>query len=152
MLSTFKRILVATSIIGMSILSNSASAQSPHQFKSAYSFEETVSRLESGIKDKGMSVFAIIDHAEAAKNAGLTMPPTRVIIFGNPKAGTPLMVKYPALALDLPLRVLVNQDQSGVNVIMHPYQTAFNNLQLPAQDGEALGQAEKLVQKLVTQQ
>lgn len=99
-----------------------------------------------------MSVFATIDHAEAARNAGLTMPPTRVIIFGNPKAGTPLMLKYPVLALDLPLRVLVNQDQSGVNVIMHPYQTAFNNLQLPAQDGEPLGQAEKLVQKLVTQQ
>ena len=99
-----------------------------------------------------MSVFTVIDHAEAAKNAGLTMPPTKVIVFGNPKAGTPLMIKHPVLALDLPLRVLVNQDQSGVNVIMHSYQTTFNNLRLPVQDGEALGQAEKLVQKLVTKQ
>ncbi|MGO3122573.1 MAG: DUF302 domain-containing protein [Advenella sp.] len=152
MLSTFNRILVTASICSVSVLANIASAQSTHHFKSAYPFEETVSRLESGIKEKGMSIFAVIDHAQAAKKADLTMPPTKVIIFGNPKAGTPLMVKYPTLALDLPLRVLVNQDKNGVNVIMHSYQTSFNNLQLPVQEGKALGQAEKLVQKLVTKQ
>lgn len=62
------------------------------------------------------------------------------------------MVKYPTLALELPLRVLVNQDKNGVNIVMHSYQTSFNNIQLPVQDGMALGQAKKLVQKLVTKQ
>lgn len=152
MLSTFNRLLVTSLICSAGFLANIASAQSTHQFESAYSFDETVSKLENGIKEKGMTIFTVIDHAQAAKNAGLTMPPTKVIIFGNPKAGTPLMVKYPNLALDLPLRVLVNQDKNRVNVIMHSYQTSFNNLQLPAEDGKALGQAEKLVQKLVTKE
>lgn len=150
MLSTFKRILAISSICSVGILSNTASAQPAHKFASAYSFDETVSRLERGIKEKGMTIFTVIDHAQAAKQAGLTMPPTKVIIFGNPKAGTPLMVKHPTLALDLPLRVLVNQDKDGVNVMMHSYQTSFNNLQLPAEDGKALGTAETLVQKLVS--
>ncbi|RWA53434.1 hypothetical protein AU476_14045 [Cupriavidus sp. UYMSc13B] len=64
----------------------------------------------TGKLDKGMTIFARIDHAEAARNVGLAMPPTQVLIYGNAKRGTPLMLAAPGVALDLPLRVLVRDD------------------------------------------
>ncbi|HFA9279593.1 TPA: DUF302 domain-containing protein, partial [Neisseria gonorrhoeae] len=84
-------------------------AMTTHTLTSKYSFDETVSRLETAIKSKGMDIFAVIDHQEAARRNGLTMQPAKVIVFGTPKAGTPLMVKDPAFALQLPLRVLVTE-------------------------------------------
>ncbi len=73
----------------------------------------TIEKLESIIKAKGMKVFTRIDHAAAAREAGLTMPAATVVIFGNPKGGTPNFLKAPTLAIDLPLRALVWQDQAG---------------------------------------
>ena len=73
----------------------------------------TVSKLETAIKAKGMKVFTRIDHAAAAKEAGLTMPPATVVIFGAPKGGTPNFLKKPTLAIDLPLKALVWQNQDG---------------------------------------
>ncbi len=74
---------------------------------------ETMSRLETAVKAKGMSVFARIDHAAAAANIGMLLRPTEVLIFGNPKGGTPLMQSTQTIAIDLPLRSLVWQDASG---------------------------------------
>ena len=74
---------------------------------------ETMSRLETAVKAKGMSVFARIDHAAAAANIGMLLRPTEVLIFGNPKGGTPLMQSTQTIAIDLPLRALVWQDASG---------------------------------------
>lgn len=87
-------------------------------FVSAYSFDETVNKIEQGVAAKGMTVFAVIDHQEAAQKAGLSMQPAKVIVFGTPKAGTPLMVKDPHFALQLPLRVLVTQNDAKVQVVM----------------------------------
>jgi uncharacterized protein (DUF302 family) len=80
---------------------------------SKYSVAETVERLEALLKAKGIKVFARIDQAAEARAAGLTMRPTVLVIFGDPKAGTPLMNRYPSLALDLPLKALVWESADG---------------------------------------
>ncbi len=81
--------------------------------KSPYTVAETVSRLETVVQAKGLSVFMRIDHSAAAANVGLTMPPAVVVLFGSPKSGTPLMIASPTLAIDLPLKALVWQDGNG---------------------------------------
>jgi uncharacterized protein (DUF302 family) len=81
-----------------------ASVESPH------SIEATVSKLKAAIAGKGMTLFADIDHAAGARQVGLQMQEARVLIFGHPKGGTPLMVATPLLALDLPLKALVWED------------------------------------------
>jgi uncharacterized protein (DUF302 family) len=77
---------------------------------SRYSIEETVRRLQAAFAEKGLQVFALIDHSGEAEKAGLKMPPTKLLVFGSPKAGTPLMLATPSLAIDLPLKALVAQD------------------------------------------
>src|SRR5215469_835619 len=72
-----------------------------------HSVAETADRLESLLKAKGIKIFARIDQAAEAKVVGLTMRPMVLVIFGNPQAGTPLMVQHPSLAMDLPLKALV---------------------------------------------
>jgi uncharacterized protein (DUF302 family) len=74
---------------------------------------ETADRLESLLKGKGMKIFARIDQAAEAKAAGLTMRPMVLMIFGNPAAGTPLMIQHPSLAMDLPLKALVWESADG---------------------------------------
>ena len=74
---------------------------------------ETLDRLEAVLKAKGIAVFARIDHAGEAAKAGLTMPPTQVLVFGNPRAGTPVMLAAPTAAIDLPLKALAWQDATG---------------------------------------
>jgi len=81
---------------------------------SRYSFQETISRIENFLGEKGIKLFATIDHSEEAERAGLKMPPTKVLIFGNAKAGTPVMLAAPSAAIDLPLKVLVAEDNGGV--------------------------------------
>jgi uncharacterized protein (DUF302 family) len=80
---------------------------------SRYSVPETLARLQAILKEKGIAVFALIDHSGEAEKAGLTMRPTQVLIFGNPKSGTPLMIAAPRLAIDLPLKALAWQDEQG---------------------------------------
>jgi len=80
---------------------------------SHYSVEESVGRLETALAGKGLKIFAIIDHSGEAEKVGLKMRPTKVVIFGSPKAGTPLMVAAPSLAIDLPLKALVAEDDEG---------------------------------------
>lgn len=74
---------------------------------SHYAMDETVRRLQETFTQKGLQIFAVIDHSGEAEKVGLKMPPTKVVIFGSPKAGTPLMVAAPSLAIDLPLKALV---------------------------------------------
>ena len=74
------------------------------------SLTETVERLQAVIRARGLMMFALIDHSGEAERAGLAMPPTKLLVFGSPKGGTPLMLASPLLALDLPLKALVWQD------------------------------------------
>ena len=80
---------------------------------SGFGPQETMDRLEAEIKTQGMGVFARINHAALAAEAGLTLRPTEVILFGNPRGGTPLMQANQTIGIDLPLKALVWQDRSG---------------------------------------
>lgn len=77
---------------------------------SQHSVDETVSRLQQMLESREVKIFAVIDHSGEAELAGLRMPNTKLIVFGNPKAGTPLMVAAPTLAIDLPLKILIRED------------------------------------------
>ncbi|HUB02231.1 MAG TPA: DUF302 domain-containing protein [Terriglobales bacterium] len=80
---------------------------------SRYSVPETVNRLQAILKENGVTVFALVDHSGEAAKVGLEMRPTQLLIFGNPKGGTPLMVAAPSCAIDLPLKALAWQDAQG---------------------------------------
>ena len=85
--------------------------------KSKHSVDETVEKLKATLEAKGVTLFALVDHSGEAQKVGLTMPPTKLLIFGSPKGGTPVMLASPSLAIDLPLKILVAQDKDGaVNV------------------------------------
>ena len=80
---------------------------------SPYSVPDTLARLESILKERGLTIFARVDHSGEAEKAGLNMRPTQLLIFGSPKAGTPLMVATPSVAIDLPLKALAWEDERG---------------------------------------
>jgi uncharacterized protein (DUF302 family) len=80
---------------------------------SPFSVEETLERLQEAMRRRSLSIFAHINHSEEAMRVGLKMQEAHVLIFGNPQAGTPLMLASPLLALDLPLKVLVWQSDDG---------------------------------------
>jgi uncharacterized protein (DUF302 family) len=88
----------------------------PNVKQSRYSYADTLTRLLKSITDAGNTVFATIDQAAAARQSGLTMRPTSLIVFGNPKGGTPLMDAFPLVALDLPLKFAVWQEAGAVSV------------------------------------
>lgn len=92
---------------------STSSASGIKSLPSAHSVDETVSRLKSILEAKGVKLFALIDHSGEAENAGLHMPPTKLLIFGNPAAGTPLMLASPSAAIDLPLKILIAEDAAG---------------------------------------
>ena len=80
---------------------------------SRYEFEETMERLTRLLQSKGVTLFAVVDHSGEARKVGMHMLPTRLLIFGSPKAGTPLMLAAPSVAIDLPLKILVWEDAEG---------------------------------------
>jgi uncharacterized protein (DUF302 family) len=80
---------------------------------SNHSVDETVAMLEKMLGAKGVTLFAVIDHSGAAAKVGMNMPNTKLLIFGNPKGGTPLMLAAPSVAIDLPLKILVAEDAQG---------------------------------------
>jgi uncharacterized protein (DUF302 family) len=101
--------------------------------------DETVGSLRATLDAKGIKLFAMIDHSGEAAKVGMTMPPTKLLIFGDPKAGTPLMLASPSSAIDLPLKVLVRQDQDGSVAI------AYNS---PAYLGARHGLPEELLKNI----
>jgi uncharacterized protein (DUF302 family) len=80
---------------------------------SHHSVDETVDKLKTILKSKGVTLFAVVDHSGEAEKVGMKMPPTKLLIFGSPKAGTPLMLAAPSAAIDLPLKILVAEDAQG---------------------------------------
>jgi uncharacterized protein (DUF302 family) len=81
--------------------------------KSAHSVDETVQRFEQVLRARNIKLFTIIHHSGEAEQAGLRMPNTKLVIFGNPKAGTPIMLASPSAGIDLPLKILVSEDSAG---------------------------------------
>src|SRR5580698_4062328 len=80
---------------------------------SAHSVEETIDRLEAVLRKKNIHVFARIDQRAEAEKVGLTMPAMELLIFGNPKGGTPLMIAEPTIGIDLPLKAIAWEDRDG---------------------------------------
>jgi uncharacterized protein (DUF302 family) len=80
---------------------------------SNHSVDETVERLKGILQAKGVTLFALIDHSGEAEKVGMKMRPTKLLIFGSPKAGTPLMLAAPSSAIDLPLKILISEDAQG---------------------------------------
>jgi uncharacterized protein (DUF302 family) len=80
---------------------------------SNHSVEQTVDRLKNLLQAKGVTLFSLVDHSGEAEKVGMKMPPTKLLIFGNPKAGTPLMLAAPSSAIDLPLKILIREDDQG---------------------------------------
>ena len=80
---------------------------------SRHSVDETVDKLTTILKSKGVTLFAVIDHSGEAEKVGLKMPHTKLLVFGSPKGGTPLMLASPSAAIDLPLKILVAEDSQG---------------------------------------
>lgn len=86
---------------------------------SNHSVDQTVEKLRNLLQSKGVTIFAIVDHSGEAEKVGLTMPATKLVIFGSPKAGTPLMLASPSIALDLPLKILISEDSGGKALISY---------------------------------
>jgi uncharacterized protein (DUF302 family) len=80
---------------------------------SNHSVDETVEKLKRTLQAKGVTIFAIVDHSGEAEKVGLKMRPTKLVIFGSPKAGTPVMLAAPSVAIDLPLKILIWEDRDG---------------------------------------
>jgi uncharacterized protein (DUF302 family) len=102
--------------------------------QSRSSYADTVATLSKAIGDAGNTIFATIDQAAAAKSTGLSLRPTTLLIFGNPKGGTPLMEAFPLTALDLPLKLLVWEDGAAVNVAYTPASEIATRYGVPAND------------------
>ncbi|EAA9689324.1 DUF302 domain-containing protein [Salmonella enterica] len=116
---------------------------------SAYDYPQTRLRLMKAVADNGLVLFGEFDHARAAQNVNLKMPPTTVLVFGNPKGGTPLMLAHPELGLDLPFRVLIRQQADGRTLVSyHPAET-LQRYGLDAAAIQALKKLEKLVEKSI---
>jgi uncharacterized protein (DUF302 family) len=117
---------------------------------SRYSIEETVRRLHAAFGEKGLQMFALIDHSGEAEKVGLKMPPTKLLIFGSPKGGTPLMVATPSLAIDLPLKALVAEDaQNKVTVSYNDPEYLRERHGFPAELTKNLAGAGALIAKAV---
>jgi uncharacterized protein (DUF302 family) len=80
---------------------------------SAHSVDETVNKLKGILEAKAVTLFALVDHSGEAAKVGLQMPNTKLLIFGSPKAGTPVMLAAPGIAIDLPLKLLISEDTAG---------------------------------------
>ena len=83
------------------------------QVASKRTVDETVQRVESILGERGLQLFALVDHSAEAAKVGMKMRPTKLLIFGSPKGGTPVMVAAPSIAIDLPLKALVSEDETG---------------------------------------
>jgi len=99
--------------------------------RSNHSVDDTVAKVKAILQAKGITLFALVDHSGGAEKAGLKMRNTKLLIFGNPKGGTPLMIASPSVAIDLPLKILVAEDADGTVWLSYnsaPYLKARHNL------------------------
>jgi len=107
------RAIVIAAVMAAAVLATGSAQAELVRKQSAYSVSETADRFENIIKQKGLTVFARIDHAAGAKNVNMDLRPTLLIIFGSPAVGTPLMQAQQTMGLSLPLKVLAWQDEGG---------------------------------------
>ena len=119
------------------------------ELESKEPFAATLKRVEDAITSHGMTIFARIDHAAGAREAGLSMPPTIVLLYGNPKGGTPMMLASPRVALDLPLRVLVREENGRALVSFHPAAEMLTRAGVPADLAARLEPAQRVIESVL---
>jgi uncharacterized protein (DUF302 family) len=125
---------------------NSYFAANYVEHKSGLAFLPTLDRLAGAIEDAGMAIFAKIDHATGAMDVGLSIPPSVVLIYGHARGGTPIMQVAPRAALDLPLRVLVREDDDGQTLIaFHPIVEMLRQYDVPDAVSGRLGRAQQIL-------
>ena len=107
------RSIIPTLLLAFFIATPAAAGEGMVSVKSAHSVSTTADRLEKVLEAKGMKVFARVDHAAGAASVGQSLPPTELVIFGNPKVGTQLMLCSPSVAIDLPMKALIWEDGNG---------------------------------------
>lgn len=116
------------------------------EYLSSVEFALTRERLVQGIEKAGMTVFASIDHAAGAREFGMEMPSTTLLLYGSPRGGTPIMLAVPQAALDLPLRVLVRQDAKGqVWIAFHPAADMLRRAGVPEELAARLDPAQRIL-------
>lgn len=143
-----KRALII-SLSALLLTSATALSQTLATVESRFAVKETSDRLAAELEKRGIRIAARIDHAAAAKAAGLEMPPTEVIMFGNPRLGTPLMLAQPLVAIELPMKMLIWQDVTGKVMIGYAppsalkerYRITGQDEPLTAMDGALAGLA-----------
>jgi uncharacterized protein (DUF302 family) len=116
---------------------------------SPYGFRETLARLETELQRRQLEIFARLDHSGAARRVGLTMPDTQVVVFGSPKAGTPLMLATPSVALELPLRVLIADAGGQVLVSYLSPSYLAERFGIPAELVKNIAGIEKIVDEVI---
>jgi len=121
----------------------------PTEIVTPLGFEATLAQVANAIAAAGLIIFAQIDHALGATQVGLAMPPTVVLLYGNPKGGTPIMLATPSTALDLPLRVLVRAVEAGTSVSFHPIAPVLLAAGVPDHLANALDPAQRLVMEAI---
>lgn len=126
-------------LIGMLVTSFSALADNTMIIQtSKHGFNDTQTKLEAALQEKGLILFAKIDHTEGAQKVGLKMQPATVLIFGNPKGGTPFMVASPEAAIDFPLKALLSEDPHGVVTLSYyPVSSIVAKYKIKGQDALA---------------
>ena len=105
------KLMLVLALLGQAVLAHAA--EGLVAVKSVRSVQDTVNRLEAAVKERGLTVFARIDHAAGAAKVGLALRPTELLIFGNPQGGTPLMLCAQTAGIDLPLKALAWEDEAG---------------------------------------
>ena len=137
---------VLTLALARTALAKETGVMETTRLDSAYAFADTVQRLRSALEGKGFTIFAVIDQREAAKSVGLDMPPTTLLVYGNPKGGTPLMIAAPDFGIELPLKLLVREETGGrVLVVYTPARSLEGRHGLPDGFAAKLAGAEPLI-------
>ena len=120
------------------------------EIPSPFSFTATRDRIVQAIEAAGLTIFAQIDHAKGAREVGIVMPPTLVLIYGHARGGTALMQAEPRVALDLPLRVLLREAEEGrVVVAFHPIAPLLRQAGMPESLATRLEPAQQLLEKAI---
>ena len=114
------------------------------EITSVFDFSATLARVIAAIGSAGLTIFARIDHAENARAVGLAMPPTTLLIYGNARGGTPIMLASPRSALDLPLRVLVRQAGAGAVIAFNAIAPALLRAGVPESLAHGLDPAQRM--------
>lgn len=143
-----KCLLMLLAFVFPGLAAASGTEERLYKVESSFGAEETLHRLEEALKAQGIPIFAIFDHQKNAEEAGLSLRPTTVVVFGSPKVGTRLMQENQEIAIDLPLKILVWEDKEGKTQLAFPLMKPLGRA-YGMQDNPVIFNMQTLLEKLV---